>query len=222
MNSIRLKTIASFIEKEDKVVDVGCDHAYLAIYLMKQELCQNVIATDINQNALKIAENHIKKEGLEEKIPTILSDGLKNVDQNVINTVVISGMGTATILHILENVLKERIKKIIIQSNNDLSRLQKKKKKKGYYLQQEKVVFEKGHYYVIGIYTTEKNKMKKRELYFGIFSKENIFYYEYLWKEYQNINKKISYKHIKKKIKVLYQMHLLKKYVLFVVFKEKM
>ena len=35
MNSERLLTIASFVEKNDTVLDVGCDHGYLDIYLKK-------------------------------------------------------------------------------------------------------------------------------------------------------------------------------------------
>ena len=38
MNSKRLLAIASLIESDDIVVDVGCDHAYLDIYLIKNKL----------------------------------------------------------------------------------------------------------------------------------------------------------------------------------------
>ena len=51
MNSLRLKTVASFINQDDKVVDIGCDHAYLSIYLIKNKFCKKVIASDINENA---------------------------------------------------------------------------------------------------------------------------------------------------------------------------
>ena len=52
----KLKAIASFINKHDTVIDIGCDHAYLAIYLKENKLCKNVYASDINQNALNIAK----------------------------------------------------------------------------------------------------------------------------------------------------------------------
>ena len=51
----KLKAIASFINTQDTVVDIGCDHAYLAIYLKENKLCKNVYASDINENALNIA-----------------------------------------------------------------------------------------------------------------------------------------------------------------------
>ena len=52
-----MRMTASFIEKNDSVLDLGCDHGYLAIYLKKNNLCKNVIASDISSNALDIAKN---------------------------------------------------------------------------------------------------------------------------------------------------------------------
>lgn len=213
MSKLRIHSIASFIEKEDRVVDIGCDHAYLAILLIKKQICQSVIASDINENALNSAKKNIKKEHLEKDIPIVLSDGLENINQNQINTLVIAGMGTSTILHILEKIEKDKIKKIVLQSNNDLYCLRKKVKKMGYYLQNEKVIYEKGHYYVIGKYTKKKKRLKKCELYFGLYQKAYKDYYVYLQQEYKKINLKINYKHLKEKIMLLYKMRILKKYL---------
>lgn len=213
MTPLRIKTITSFIEKEDRVVDIGCDHAYLAIDLVKSKKCQRVVASDIHEKALNSAIKNIEKEHLEKEIPTILSDGLENIDQKEIDTIVIAGMGTSTILHILKKVEKDKIKKMVLQSNNDLYHLRKQTKKMGYYLQEEKVIYEKGHYYNIGKYTKEKRRLKKFELYFGLYDKKNMDYYRSLQKEYQKINTKITYKHFKKKINLFYKLHLLKKYL---------
>ena len=73
----KLKAIASFINTQDTVVDIGCDHAYLAIYLKENKLCKNVYASDINENALNIAKTNIQEHNLD--IETILSDGFKNI-----------------------------------------------------------------------------------------------------------------------------------------------
>ena len=48
----KLKTIASLIDKNDTVLDIGCDHAYLAIYLKQNNLCKiENIAINSNSNA---------------------------------------------------------------------------------------------------------------------------------------------------------------------------
>ena len=62
--SDRLKAIVKFVDKKDNIVDVGCDHGYLSIYLIENKLVNKVIASDINQNALNSAINNIKKSKL--------------------------------------------------------------------------------------------------------------------------------------------------------------
>ena len=89
MISLKLKAIAFFIEKNDNVVDIGCDHAYLDIYLSQNNLCKNIIASDVNKNALNNAINNIDKFCLSKNIKCILSDGLDNIDtKNILRRIV--------------------------------------------------------------------------------------------------------------------------------------
>ena len=56
--SKRLKAIADLVDKDSKIIDVGCDHALLDIYLLKNKNdlfnknIQNII--DKNNNILKM------------------------------------------------------------------------------------------------------------------------------------------------------------------------
>ncbi len=52
--SNRLVSLSLWVDKKDNVIDVGSDHALLPIYLKENNLCNKVIATDINQNALDL------------------------------------------------------------------------------------------------------------------------------------------------------------------------
>ena len=214
MKSLRLNTIASFIKLEDKVADIGCDHAYLSIYLAKNNLCKKVIATDINKNALQLAKKNIKENNLENSIKAYLSDGLKQVNDYDIDTLVISGMGTNTILQILNYIDNFPIKKLILQSNNDLPTLRKELKKINFYLQKEKVVYEKKHYYVIGVYTKNHQKLSYRDKLFGKYDSTNLSYYISMYNELLMINKKLNFKkNWKDKIKIKIKMVILKKYL---------
>ena len=115
--SKRLEAVATLVDVGKRVIDVGCDHGYLDIYLTlnNENKC---VATDINQNALNSAVNNIKKYNLEGKIETILTDGLKNIKVNKKDNIVICGMGTSTILDILKtNNLSNTL---IISSNNNI------------------------------------------------------------------------------------------------------
>ena len=149
--SNRLKSLASLVEKNDQIVDVGCDHGLLSIYLVENKLCKKVIASDVNQNALNSAIKNISLRKLD--IETVLSDGINDVNLKGINTLIISGMGTSTILHILSDDSKlKNIKKLILQSNNDHAILRRELNRKGYFLEQEVVLNDKGKWYVTIFY----------------------------------------------------------------------
>lgn len=212
MARLRIEAMASFISFEEKVVDIGCDHAYLAIYLMQNEMCQKVLATDIHENALLQAKKNIRKVGLEKKIPTLLSDGFTNITEDV-DTAVISGMGTSTILHIIRDTQPKGIKKYILQANNDLYLLRTSLEKLGYFLEQERIVYEKGHYYVIGLYTLSGKRLTLREKYFGKYDVKQISYYKDMHQNLSFIYKQLRFKEMKKKVKIYIQLQLLKKYL---------
>ena len=99
--SKRLKALVKFVDKEDSLVDVGCDHGLLSIYLAENKLCKSIVASDINPNALNNAKENIKKRNL--NIKTYLSDGIDDIPLEGINGLIISGMGSTTINHILAN-----------------------------------------------------------------------------------------------------------------------
>ena len=52
----RLKRITDFIPSDSYILDVGCDHAFLDIYLALNRKNVKLIASDINENPLKKAQ----------------------------------------------------------------------------------------------------------------------------------------------------------------------
>ena len=189
MLSNRLNSITKFIEPKDRIIDVGCDHAYLPIHLYKNKICEFVIASDKNQNALDYAIKNIKNANLEGKIPTIISDGIENigVERYEINTLVLSGMGTTTILKILENEQVKYINKLIIQSNNDHYLLRKTLNKKGLYIKEEIISKDNDKYYITICFVRGNKKHTENEYYWGILNKENLDYYIHVKNNYDRI-----------------------------------
>lgn len=188
--SNRLKSLALFVDKTDSLVDIGCDHALLSIYLTKNNLCKKVIASDININALNNAKTNIKKCNL--KIETILSDGLDNIDTSQINTLIISGMGTSTIIHILNNKEKLKpIKKIIIQSNNNHESLRRNLNHLGYYLKEENIIYEKDKWYITCLFIKNNKLNTEEELKYGYLN--NREYNDYLLNKYKTILNNIPF-----------------------------
>ena len=103
INMKRLEAIIKFINQDDIVADIGCDHGYLGIYLLKNAKASFVYAGDINQGPLQSAVSNAEKYGVEDKISFFLSDGLKSFPRDF-DTAVCAGMGADTIVSILENV----------------------------------------------------------------------------------------------------------------------
>lgn len=214
--SARLKSIANFVDDNSSIVDIGCDHGLLDIYLVQTKKNVKIIASDVNQNALNNAIKNIKKENLTKKIKTVLSNGLDNIDTKDIDTIVISGMGTHTIVGILYNNLPKlkKIKNLIIQSNNDLDFLRYKLKKIGFIITKEQLVSDAGIIYTIIKFNKGHKFYTKKELFLGpyllkenskLFRQKNKQELEKLEKFYPLIPKKHwHHKHkIKWKIKTL-------------------
>ena len=62
--SNRLQTIASLVKTGSRIADIGTDHGYVPIYLIKNKIASKVIALDINQGPLEHARMHIIGHGL--------------------------------------------------------------------------------------------------------------------------------------------------------------
>ena len=199
MNSKRIQMIASLITKDNTVIDIGTDHAYLPIYLITKLSFKKVIATDISKNVLMQAQVNINKYHLEDKIKIYCTDGLKDINEKY-DTIVIAGMGTNTIKNILSN--GALCKEIILQSNNELPNLRLFMQKIGYKIIKEEVVLEKGKYYVIIKYHEGKEKLSYEDIYFG--KHQNKEYLIYLYnkksKEY-SLNKRNELKIYLEKLK---------------------
>lgn len=179
--SPRLESIAKEIPDHCSMVDIGCDHGLLDIYLLQQKQDIQIIASDVNQNALNQARKNIKRYHLDNRITTILSDGLSNIDTEKINMIVISGMGAHTIVSILYRDLKKlkNVDKLILQSNNDLDFLRYKVTKIGYYIEKEVLIRDSGIIYTIIVFRKGTKIYTKKQLYFGPYLlKENSILFQ--------------------------------------------
>ena len=66
--SKRLTTIASLVPAGSRVADVGTDHGYTPIYLVKNGIAVSAIAMDVRKGPLSRAAEHVQEYGLEDKI----------------------------------------------------------------------------------------------------------------------------------------------------------
>lgn len=185
--SKRLETIASLIPSNSKIIDVGCDHALLDIYLSLEKNCE-CIASDVNENALDQAKYNISRFHVK-NVTTILTDGLEGIPLFSTDIIVISGMGTATIRRILEN--RELSNRMIISTHTDFEDLRRYMVSLGYQIQDEKYVEEKGKYYIIIDFIKGHIEYSEEDYRFGPILKKNLQYIETEQEKIMEIMQKI-------------------------------
>ena len=191
--SDRLKEISEFISPKDKVIDIGCDHALLDIYLCEQYKDLKIIASDVHEGALNNARTNIEKYNMTERIDLRLGDGLTIINPEEIDTILMSGMGFYTIKDVLSNEVKMvNVKKIVVQSNTDIVKTRKFIIKLGFKIVKEKLVKDNDIIYTIMEFNKGHEAYTYEEIYFGprILDNKDDLFYEYYSKKllkYENL-----------------------------------
>lgn len=217
--SKRLKAITEFVSDNSKIIDIGCDHALLDIYLYETFKDVKIIASDIHEGAIKQAKKNIEKHNLDGKIELRLGDGLDVIEKGEVDSIIISGMGFYTIQDILTNKEKlEGINKIIIQSNTDVVKLRKFVIKLGFKISGELLVKDKDIIYTVIEFTLGCEKYSYDEIYFGprILENKNELFYEYYTKKllkYENLLLQLPKTQIKSRLHHMNLIRIIKKQV---------
>lgn len=129
--------------------DVGCDHGFLSIYLIENEIAGRVYACDINSGPIERAAEHIAEHRLEDRISTIQCDGLSGIDYA--DAIVIAGMGGRLMIRILTEgmaVLK-KADQLILEPQSELLYFRKSLCELGLLIDKEDFVLDEGKYYPI-------------------------------------------------------------------------
>lgn len=190
MFSKRIEAIASLIDSDSTILDVGCDHGYLPIYLMLFNHAKKVYASDISESAVQGALKNFLKYNLD--IDVFCCDGLNDISVYY-DTLVICGMGYNTIKKILSD--KQLCDTIIIQSNSDHYLLRLFMNNLGFMIDSEITILDKGIYYVLIKYVRGSEVIDKKFLHFGKSANNDYFLYNLskLEKIFGNLPKQKKY-----------------------------
>lgn len=96
----RLEAIAKMIPEGAVIADVGTDHGYLPLALLKQKQIPSAIAADINEKPLASARRNAGKEFIDQ-MQFRLGNGIEPIGRAEVDLVVIAGMGGELISEIL-------------------------------------------------------------------------------------------------------------------------
>lgn len=147
--SLRLSAIADMVTDGNRLVDVGCDHGYLPVYLIQEKKIPFAIAMDVRTGPLSRAQEHIRQFGMENYIKTRLSDGLKELKPGEGDTLVIAGMGGPLMERILTDgkSVRDSFSELILQPQSDIPHFRRFIRTQGYEIVEEKMVEEDGKFY---------------------------------------------------------------------------
>lgn len=136
--SKRLVRCADYIGITGCVADIGCDHGYLGISLLKNGQAQSVIAADIRPMPLQAAKENAKRFGFEQQMEFFLSDGATVIPRDF-DVMVCAGMGADTIISILENApwLKSTSYRFVLQCQSKTAMLRKYLNENGFSIVRE-------------------------------------------------------------------------------------
>lgn len=168
--SKRMCRLASLVTEGNRLADVGTDHGYVPIALVKDKKIPSALAMDVNRGPLARAEEHIRESGLSTYIETRLSDGLDRLCPGEADSVLIAGMGGMLLLRILERgaLCLETVKELILQPQSDIYRVREWLKDHQYRVTAEDIVEEDGKYYpMMRAVHGQERRMESEELAYG-------------------------------------------------------
>lgn len=164
----RLQLIGDLVPLSSYPLDIGCDHALLSIYLVKERGFQHVAASDNKKGPLDQARKNAHIYQVDTAIDFILAAGLEAY-QTGIDVVTISGMGGLTINRILLDhpEVLNFIDTFILSPNNYSLAVKKNLVKFGYFIQDEYLVQEKNMTYPIYVFKKGKKHYSSKTLFLG-------------------------------------------------------
>ena len=147
----RLQAVADFVLPGSRVVDVGTDHAYLALELLRQRGAFQVIAADKNAGPCEAARHTIREAGLEGIIPVRQGDGLAVLVPDEVDTICIAGMGGQLIRDILAAApeILQGASRLVLQPMNAAAGLRRWLYEQGWQLVDESLAEADGRVYEI-------------------------------------------------------------------------
>ncbi|NUT81382.1 tRNA (adenine(22)-N(1))-methyltransferase [Pseudomonas brassicacearum] len=169
--SMRLERVAAHMPAGARLADIGSDHAYLPVALLRRGAIAMAVAGEVALTPFRAAERTVGENGLEQQISVRLANGLAAIEpEDGITAISLCGMGGETIRDILDSG-KARLsgqERLILQPNGGEQPLRQWLMENDYRILCEEVLRENRFYYEIIVaeragpvtYTAE-------ELYFG-------------------------------------------------------
>ncbi|MBK5511640.1 tRNA (adenine(22)-N(1))-methyltransferase TrmK [Pseudomonas sp. TH15] len=169
--SMRLERVAAHVPAGARLADIGSDHGYLPVALMRRGVIAAAVAGEVALTPFRSAERTVRENGLDQQITVRLGNGLAAIEPgDGITAISICGMGGETIRDILDNG-KSRLsgqERLILQPNGGEQPLRQWLMENGYRILCEELLRENRFDYEIIVAERAAAVMyTAEELYFG-------------------------------------------------------
>ena len=164
MNNKRIEAISQLIDNDESVIDIGCDHGFLAKMLRTKGNNKLIICSDNKIGPLNNARNNLIGY---DNINFELTDGVDNID-TVCDVCVLAGMGHNTVISIIENNENyfRNCKKIIIQVNSVVAQMRQYLSNHKFQIIDECMVYDY-KYYQIMVVKSGQQQLNELQIEFG-------------------------------------------------------
>ncbi|HBG7379352.1 SAM-dependent methyltransferase [Clostridioides difficile] len=167
----RLLKIASLVSDGKKIADIGTDHGYIPVYLLKEGKVPFAVLADVNKGPLDNAHKEVIQNNLLDKVDLRLGSGIEILEIGEVEEVIIAGMGGILISELLEakKEVAHNVEKLILQPMQAQEELRYYLLNNGYEILEEVLVREDFRIYeIIVAKYTGKNTIIEDEIYYKV------------------------------------------------------
>lgn len=165
----RLLDIISLIDKNKKVIDIGTDHGLVPLYLAKNGISENILATDISEKSLDKLRMRLD-DNLRRVITTKVTDGFVGIEKQDKQVAIIAGMGANTIIDIIEKSLDfaKNLDYLVLASNVNTEKLRTYLVDNNFEIIKDFLSYENNKYYdILKVRFGNAKKLTLAETYYG-------------------------------------------------------
>ena len=169
--SMRLERVAAHIPAGARLADIGSDHGYLPVALMRRGAISAAVAGEVALTPFRAAQRTVHENDLEQAITVRLASGLAAIEPgDGITAISLCGMGGETIRDILDSGKTHLSgeERLILQPNGGEQPLRQWLMDHHYRILFEEILQENRFYYeIIVAEPAEPVQYSPEELYFG-------------------------------------------------------
>lgn len=196
--SLRLNEVKNMVSPCETACDIGCDHGFVSIELVRSGRAGRVIACDINEGPLEACKKNVALAGLLDKIDIRLANGLSGIkESDRVDAIIIAGMGGNLMTEILSKgtEIVSKARELVLQPQSEIFLVRSFLRENGFEINKESFVLDAGKYYFIidaGHAKEVEEAETKDEEFYDNYSEYLIREGNALYKQYLNEQLKLT------------------------------